>query len=205
MSAEGAWNIIGIVLSVDVTLGPLLTFVVFQAGKKGLKFDLTFIAAVQISALIYGMYTLWQPRPVYIAALGHRFDVVAANVVEPKGAANISFLGPRWIGVRDPKNAEESNRVLFGSLGGATPGALLDFHQPYTASAKETLSRSNPIDRLLPLNAGREAEIQQWLSNRGRTNQNTRYQGLKARSKDMAVMLDATTGDIVGIAPFTPW
>ena len=48
---------------VDVIVGPLLTFIVFKKGKKSLKFDLGFIALLQIAALIYGSYTVYNGRP----------------------------------------------------------------------------------------------------------------------------------------------
>ncbi len=50
----GAWYLIRILFIVDVVLGPLLTFIVFKAGKPGLRFDLTVIALVQVAALAMG-------------------------------------------------------------------------------------------------------------------------------------------------------
>lgn len=50
-STDGGWRIIRIIVGVDLVLGPLLTLIVFKAGKPGLKFDLTIIAFLQITAL----------------------------------------------------------------------------------------------------------------------------------------------------------
>lgn len=58
------WDALKIVAFVDVVLGPLLTLTVFKPGKPGLKFDLYFIATVQILALSYGVWTTYQSRPV---------------------------------------------------------------------------------------------------------------------------------------------
>jgi hypothetical protein len=77
--AVGGLDIFLILLAVDVTLGPLLTFVVFDTNKRTLKFDLSVIALFQLAALLYGVYTLYIGRPVYAAALGHRFDLVQAT------------------------------------------------------------------------------------------------------------------------------
>jgi hypothetical protein len=38
--AAGGDRLIFILAAVDVTLGPLITLIIFKAGKKGLKFDL---------------------------------------------------------------------------------------------------------------------------------------------------------------------
>ena len=54
--AAGGNGLLYILVGVDVILGPLLTLVVFKAGKRGMKFDLAAIAAVQVAALIYGCH-----------------------------------------------------------------------------------------------------------------------------------------------------
>ena len=38
-------------VSVDVTLGPLITLIIFKPGKKGLLFDLVVIGMMQSAAL----------------------------------------------------------------------------------------------------------------------------------------------------------
>lgn len=50
--------LLAVLASVDLVLGPLLTAIVFRAGKPGLKFDLAVIALVQVAALFYGLHTL---------------------------------------------------------------------------------------------------------------------------------------------------
>jgi hypothetical protein len=37
------------------------------------------------------------------------------------------------------------------------------------------------------------------------TEDSVRFQGLKARAKDMTVIVDAKTAKVIGIAPFKPW
>ena len=39
-------------------VGPLLTLIVFRAGKPGMKFDLAVIGLVQVAALAYGTATV---------------------------------------------------------------------------------------------------------------------------------------------------
>ena len=50
--AAGGSRLVFILVGVDVTLGPLITLVIFKSGKPGLKFDLTVIALVQLAALV---------------------------------------------------------------------------------------------------------------------------------------------------------
>lgn len=53
---------IKVLVLVDIIVGPILTFVVYKKGKKSLKFDLSFIALVQILAYIYGANSIYQGR-----------------------------------------------------------------------------------------------------------------------------------------------
>src|SRR3982750_4022373 len=63
--AAGADVLVLLLVSVDLTLGRLLTLVVFKSGKRGLKFDLALIAIIQTAALIYGMSIVLVSRPVF--------------------------------------------------------------------------------------------------------------------------------------------
>ena len=64
---------------------------------------------------------------------------------------------------------------------------------------------AKPIAELRKRNPAQDAEISAWLKAHGCADESVVFQGLKARSEDMAVVLDAKTGKVVGIAPFRPW
>lgn len=53
-----------ILLGVDLILGPLLTLIVFNKAKKSLKFDLSVIAALQLSCLVAGLWLIYNERPI---------------------------------------------------------------------------------------------------------------------------------------------
>src|SRR5256885_4161050 len=78
----GGFELLLLIVGVDVTLGPLLTFVVFKSGKKGLKFDLSAIAFLQLSALIYGASVVFVARPGYIVFVKDRFEMVRVADIE---------------------------------------------------------------------------------------------------------------------------
>lgn len=79
---EGVISIIFIMTAVDVVLGPLLTLLLFKSGKKGLKLDISLIAALQIIALLYGAHTIYSERPVYIVFAHNQFDVVVNSEID---------------------------------------------------------------------------------------------------------------------------
>ena len=56
----GAEGVVQILIGVDLILGPLLTLLLYRPGKPGVIFDLSFIALIQLSALIYGVTIIYQ-------------------------------------------------------------------------------------------------------------------------------------------------
>ena len=81
-SADGGWSILRIIILVDLVLGPCLTLIIYKPGKKGLKFDMSAIAVVQLVALIYGGSILYQERPIFLVFSVDRFVLVSADDIE---------------------------------------------------------------------------------------------------------------------------
>ena len=63
---ENGIRALALIAGVDLVLGPLLTFIVFDTAKKSLKMDLAIIGLLQVSALTAGAYLLHDKRPVGI-------------------------------------------------------------------------------------------------------------------------------------------
>jgi hypothetical protein len=78
-SLERVWNGFSILLLVDVVVGPLLTFLIYEPSKKSLKNDILIIVTLQIIALIYGIIQIHSQRPVIITYVGDRFQVILQN------------------------------------------------------------------------------------------------------------------------------
>ena len=68
---DGGWQGMRLVGAVDLILGPLITFLIFDLSKsrKAIIFDLMTIAAIQIGALAYGVYATYSQRPVAIVLI----------------------------------------------------------------------------------------------------------------------------------------
>jgi hypothetical protein len=70
-AVDGGWQGIRLVAAVDLVLGPLLTFLIFDLSKsrKEIVFDLMTIATIQLGALVYGIYATHSQRPVAIVVI----------------------------------------------------------------------------------------------------------------------------------------
>ena len=73
---QGVSRLALVLIGVDVTIGPLITLIIFNRAKKSLRFDLAVVACLQVAALIYGMHSIFIARPAIIAFNVDRFDVV---------------------------------------------------------------------------------------------------------------------------------
>ena len=71
-SIDGGWQGVRIIAAVDLVLGPLITFLIFDLRKsrREIIFDLLTIAVIQFSALGYGIYVTHGQRPVAVAVIG---------------------------------------------------------------------------------------------------------------------------------------
>lgn len=90
-----------LVMAVDIICGPLLTFVLFSPTKhkKELVTDISLIAVIQILALCYGIWTVWQVRPMFLVQEADRLTIIARINLDPqKLAALPKDLSPSWFG-----------------------------------------------------------------------------------------------------------
>ncbi|MBT9098675.1 hypothetical protein KFZ76_13280 [Methylovulum psychrotolerans] len=80
---SGGWQGIKIVAGIDVVLGPLLTLVVSDSRKsiRELLMDVGVIAVFQCLALLWGIYTLNNQRPVAVVFWENSFLTVPAQAL----------------------------------------------------------------------------------------------------------------------------
>ena len=87
-----------ILMSVDVSLGPLLTFLIASPTKprRVLARDISLIAAVQLAALAYGTTTLWQGRPLYYVFAVNRVEMIQAAGFDSAMVARMRKQNPEF-------------------------------------------------------------------------------------------------------------
>lgn len=212
--AGGAGELLMLVVGVDVTLGPLITFIVFKRGKRGLKFDLVVIGVTQAAALVYGFSVIVRTRPVFLVAAVDRFVLVNANQLAPKDVAlasrpewrHLSWTGPVLVGTELPANPKEHNALLFSAL--STGKDVQDFpkyYVPYSDVAPSLLQRAQPVAALLKLYPGKRGEIDGWLKQHRVDGAQAAWLPIQARDGDLVMMVRADSGHPIGALPINPW
>jgi hypothetical protein len=208
------WELIGpgsimlLLFSVDVILGPLLTFVVFNKKKASLKMDLAIVVLIQLAALGYGVQTLWQGRPVYIAALGHRFDIVRAFEVQSLDGSpvtNLPKFGPELVGTRLATDPETKQKMLSFALGGADYGFFPEFHTPFKQIKPDITKKTVDLKELLIKNPHRTAELELWFASLKINEKDVVFQGVKGPLADGVVALRRSDIEVIGYGRFPVW
>ena len=203
--ASGGRDLFLLLTSVDVVLGPLLTFAVFDLAKgwKHLRRDLFVIGLIQTAALDYGLHTVYAVRPVAMVFEVDRFRVIATgDVLEselPKALPAYRALpltGPWLLGTRAPKAGDEHNDALFMGIKGVDRANRPTFWQPYADSVPDVLARSRTIGALLAHYPARAAEFRAALGAMKADEASARFLPLAARG-DWVVVLD-TNGAVLG-------
>lgn len=153
----GGRDLFRLVMSVDVIIGPLLTFAVFSVAKPKteLRRDLAIVGAIQIAALVYGLQTVYEARPIAMVFEVDRFKLVTASSVSlddlPNAAPPYRTLpqaGPQLLGTRRPQQGDERNDALFKGAAGVDIGDRPLFWQPYVMSRANAVARSRPLATL---------------------------------------------------------
>ncbi len=137
LTLEGGNYIIAILIGVDLVLGPILTFVVYKPGKKGLLLDLCIIAFIQVIAFAYGALTIYTERPQYIAFTVDRFILIPASSIntdeltEPS-LFNSPFNKPRFVYVDKVKDPKRKKEIILNALeGGKDIERYPEFYRKY--------------------------------------------------------------------------
>ena len=213
-AAMGGDVLILLLIGVDVVIGPLITLIVFDPKKKHLKFDLSVIAALQLAALTYGCSVMFTARPVYNVFVVDRFETVAANQVDAESLSKVTddefktlpVTGPKMIAARQPDNAQRQADIILQAMnGGPDLANLAELYIPYAQARQSAAKAARPLAELAKRQPGDAAAIRSFVAGSGRAEDAVGFLPMKARNRDMTVIVDGKTGDVVGILPVYPW
>ena len=103
-TAEGGWDGIKLMAAVDLVLGPSLTFIIYNhmKAKKEIVLDLSLVAVVQISALMWGGLQVYSERPVALVM----WDGIFYTVTE-------DYYNKQNISLKDIATFSEGNPLLI--------------------------------------------------------------------------------------------
>lgn len=174
---SGGRSLIELIFAVDLVLGPLLTFVVFNKKKtvQHNAMDISIVACIQLAALVYGVHAVYQARPIYVVFEYYRFNVIHANEIDPttlrqateKSLQKLPIWGPKLLAVTKPVGGDAQFDSLTLALSGVAEAAQPLLWVPYEAATSQILQESKSVKQLIQRFPKQTARIEQLLSQSG--------------------------------------
>jgi len=210
---SGGRDLFFIVVAVDVIMGPLLTFTVFNPGKPvgELRRDLAAIGLLQVAALAYGLWTVAIARPVHLAFEIDRFRVIHAIDIPkeeinkaPPELQHLPWTGPTLLSVRDFASEKESFEATMAALKGLPLGARPELWQSYEKVRPQIFKAAKPLSELKARFPAQVSVIDAALkSASGSTalNRPIGYVPLIGRDKFWTVLIDLNSTKVIAFVP----
>ena len=208
---EGGQDILEILFGVDVVLGPCITLIIFKKGKPGLIFDLSVIAFMQVSALIYGSLIIYHERPAFLVFSVDRFTIVSTQDIDTRfllgtDLNNDDSRGPTPVFTSIPDNIDERNKLLFETLtqGAADIEFRAEYYEPFQPNLKKAILRGKDIGHFYTSNKNK-IKIDEFIANNEIPIKDLSFFPVIGKKKDMLIAINNTTGEIIGAIDIDPW
>ncbi len=197
-----------IVGSVDLVLGPTLTLIIANPKKprRELARDIAIIATVQLAALLYGGWTLWQGRPLYYTFSVDRLETVQASDVSDEELAlarkeNPAFAPhwysrPRWVWAPLPDDQDAAAKIVqsasFGS--GVDVIDMPRYFRPWAAGLPPLRLRLTTLSEIKYFSKPEQQLLQERM----------KELGLDAEKKNAMVMWGGTARRLLAVFDLEP-
>lgn len=211
---SGGLHLFGILVMVDLMLGPCATLVVASPGKpmRELKIDIAVIVLLQLGALSYGTWTVYQARPVYMAFEIDRFRTIqAVDVpVDLLPQAPVAFqilpkMGPKLVAVRPFKDGAERANATLAALQGLHLGARPDLWMSYDLALPNIREEAKSIDALLSKRPDQAGAINESIQRLTIPRAEMVYLPVAGRDEFWTVLIHARTGQLLAYLPIDPY
>lgn len=208
----GGATLFYLILGVDVTLGPLLTLIVFKQGKKTLKFDLTTIVLMQLVALIYGANVLFNARPVFSVFEGDFFRVTKAFELDDKALSQAknplwrtkSLTGPVLVAAIAPTDSVAKQDMMLEALAGLDWNVFPKYYVDYNSQRNIALTNSKPLATLINEAPENKEKIDKFLNKHDATIEQFVYLPIISGFTVMTAVLDSKTADFFEVLEIEP-
>jgi hypothetical protein len=141
----------------DLVLGPLTSLIIYNSKKTrlALVFDYTVIGIVQITAFVYGIMSMADARPAYVAFVKDRLEVVLAveladqDLLDAKPPYDTRpRFGPLLVGTQRPTEREQLNDLVLSAMEGKDLQNFPRYFVPYENNADAIKQHARPLDEL---------------------------------------------------------
>ncbi len=159
-----------LVISINIICGPLLLLIIWNPRKsrRELLTDATIVVVIQLAALTYGVWTIFQIRPVYIVFETDRLRMINPTEIDPIDMANaperwksLPLMGPELLSTRAPLDGNEMLRSIELSIAGKEPSVRPEMWEEYAPAKDKVRAASRNLPELLAVYPHKQAKITQ--------------------------------------------
>jgi hypothetical protein len=210
-TADGGWEGVRLITGVDLVLGPLLTLIVFKAGKPGLRRDLALIGLLQAVALIWGTWLVYDQRIAMVSYVDGTFYTLNSEQLHDIGGqapaiASQSTSTLPYAFVRLPANAVERQQLRRKALFSAKP--LYQFGDHYEPLGKsnlpEVLTSGVEIEKYIATSERDRHFLEHFLARHGGIAQDYAFLRLHSRYQELVLVLRRKDGSVVDTLNINP-
>jgi hypothetical protein len=208
---SGAVNPVFVLVGVDLVVGPILTLIVYVHGKRGLKFDLFFIAAVQLTALIYGVYTLYSERPSYMVFAIDRVSLVAEKAIDRSLIAYEEILdkpvGEMQMVVARKPEGEEYQTFLDSVMFEGQPDLeyRTEYWEPWESGKALVRASIKPLSAFEPADDEERDQIAKAIRKFGDDHPKLGMIPVGGIEDNIGMLMDIDTLAPLGVIEINPW
>lgn len=214
----GGRDLFKFIILVDVIVGPFLTLIIFDKNKsrRYLWIDFLVIVSLQVVALGYGLYSVMQARPLYLAYEGDRYRVVSVPDIDVDSMvlalpefASVHYGRPKLIGVRLSKSTEKDFPLSIQlSIAGMYPAYRPQRWVPYQSQIESVKESLVSIKKLTDKYPEKASDIFSSSRQCVKKDDGVGYLPLsteKGNPVDWVVLVNRETGFPCEIIPFDGW
>jgi hypothetical protein len=209
---SGVDRLLVVLTIIDVSVGPLLTLLVYRHGKRGMRFDLTVIALLQAAFFAYGAHVFFQGRPVILAANVDRFELVFASEIAPADWARAAppydhpgYGRPRLVGVVIPTEAKAHSDLVMEELSGHPAAQQPRLFHDYSRVAPKLLRHARTLDALVASSPEARAKVGKALERLGLTAAEVRWLPLDSSRGSAVQLMAVSDGRPLATLALDPW
>jgi hypothetical protein len=206
-------HVVGIVVMVDLVVGPTLTLIVSNPRKprRALARDIALIVTVQLAALVYGTMTLWSGRPLYYAFSVNSLDCVQASDIEQSEMAlalrqNPSLAPhwyslPHWIWAPLPDDPDEAMHIVNDATLGSGKDVvdMPRYFKPWEQGLPKLRDQLTRLDDMKYFSKPEKQTLRALMSARGLPVNERNAMIMWGASRRLLAVFDPTTLHIVAI------
>ena len=204
-AADGGWQGVRLIASVDIVLGPLLTLFVFNPKKGAVKLrrDLLIIAIVQFSSLTAGCWIVADQRTAMVVFANNRFvSMNQSQVIESEVSKQMleslktSHPPMAYVDLPDDKNARD--QLIMSNLDGKPLFKRGELYQPLTLENRlKIVDEGFDIDAVSKLSDEHSKIVQDFLNKHQAKAEHVVALPLYCRYGDLALVLNRDSGEII--------